>query len=305
MRGQDSHGPQRASFYKVTALDAHPRQAAPEWPNRRITMRTPERSSNTWVRSDHRGRQLEVSFAPLRSSGIIMAVEHRAIRRRQIQRRPPDAIARHSRIGGEPGARRATVTPGDHVEQLPGVAHQRSAWTTPGSGSGRRARTSVSSNPTASTVAVTVAGHQSAACRRPRPRPYRVPVAAELSSDLGDGATLTADLARRPPRRPGGQRATGRRRSCGFCSVHVADRARPVRAPPPLLAPTPAAPHDRTPADPPAPRRGDRDHERPHRNPGTSAVPSASSRRSAAIVATHRHRPRPRRTARRAARTCA
>jgi len=62
---------------------------------------------------------------------------------------------------------------------------------------------------------------------------HRVPVTAQVGGHLGDAATVTANLARRPPRRSRRQRAAAR------ADPPILGRPRPTtrRAAPPLLAP--------------------------------------------------------------------
>ena len=48
-------------------------------------------------------------------------VEHRAIQRRQIQRRPPHLVAPAGRPDGEPCTARRNVLAGQHVEELPAL----------------------------------------------------------------------------------------------------------------------------------------------------------------------------------------
>lgn len=136
-------------------------------------------------------------------------VEHPAVAGRQIERRPLDpgpprlitASEPPVRLDGGPGRRRRR-----------GAARggrRRSESTTTGCGTDRCGRTA--SRPSrAQSRSRSDRVIDELLTDRDDSVHHRMPAAAEIAGDIGDRPAVPADLDRRPPRRPGGQHATGR-----------------------------------------------------------------------------------------------
>ena len=160
-------------------------------------------------------------------------VEHRLVGRRQIQRRPARSRPATARVGRR--ARR-TAPPRHGRRRRRGAgrgARRRSGSTTAAVGTGRHGRTG--SRPTrARSRCRSGPGHRSTAARTATTASITV-CQSELKScsDLGDRAAVTADLQRRPPRRPGRQPAARRRDP----RILLGPRPPTRRATPSLLAP--------------------------------------------------------------------
>ena len=213
-------------------------------------------------------------------------VEHRAIRRRQIQRRPADPLAPAVGSGGEPGARRAGLSRPAITSSSCRGARRRSGSTTPGSGSGRRARTT--SRPTRPRRRCRSGpGRRSAAV--PHTATASITVCQSQPSSTATSATLrpcrpTCTVAHRAsPRRQRAPRRPDRRVGLGPRPATRSGIATAAWA-------TPAAPGDRTPADRPASPRGGHDHAPASRTPRSSACPAVVS----IVIRSHRgHSPTP------------
>ena len=229
-------------------------------------------------------------------------VEHRPIRGRQIQRRPPDPVAPAVGPGGEPGARLGRCRgPATTSSSWP-RARRRSGSTTTGSGSGRPGRTA--SRPTRPR-STTPNRSGSSINGRPYTMTASITVCQSQPSSTATSATratVPADLHRRPPRQPASSARTATTRSAdrsrSTTGAHDGHRHRRLRPHQPRRA---------------AERRQiDQRHlaatmtMRRRRTPGTDRPRRASSRSRSAASCGHSPTPTTRRRAGRpAARTCA
>jgi hypothetical protein len=159
-------------------------------------------------------------------------VEHRAIRRRQIERRPLDPRPPRRVSGGEPAARFDAVAARHHIEELatanvddlrrPQLRAERAD---------PREQCLVETE--RGDVADPVGVIDQLLTDRHDNIHHGVPAAPEIAGHLSDGASMATDLQRRPPCRAGRQRAACR----GDLRVLVAPAAPAPGATPALLAP--------------------------------------------------------------------